>query len=91
MKKDPKISNIIIYQAPNGAIELKGDFDKETVWASLDQIANCRSFWSVDHQSVICKAYQNYTLFQKALSDIQKGSQNKLSAGDTLELVRAFA
>ncbi len=27
-------SNIIIYQAPNGAIELKGDFDKETVWAS---------------------------------------------------------
>ena len=27
-------SNIIIYQAPSGAIELKGDFDKETVWAS---------------------------------------------------------
>lgn len=33
-------SNIVIYQAPNGAIELKGDFDRETVWASLDQIAS---------------------------------------------------
>ncbi|MDR0860317.1 MAG: hypothetical protein LBO09_05070 [Candidatus Peribacteria bacterium] len=32
-------SNIIVYQAPNGAIELKGDIEHETVWASLDQIA----------------------------------------------------
>jgi prophage maintenance system killer protein len=34
------LSNTIIYQAPNGAIELKGDFSKETVWANLDQIAS---------------------------------------------------
>jgi hypothetical protein len=33
-------SQSIIYQAPNGAIELKGDFEHETVRASLDQIAS---------------------------------------------------
>ncbi len=31
--------NLIIYQAKTGAIELKGDFKKETVWANLNQIA----------------------------------------------------
>ena len=35
MKKE-----IIIYQGKSGAIELKGDFKHETIWASLDQIAN---------------------------------------------------
>lgn len=34
MKKE-----VIIYQGKSGAIELKGDFKKETIWASLDQIA----------------------------------------------------
>lgn len=29
----------IIYQAPNGAIELREDVNHETIWASLDQIA----------------------------------------------------
>ncbi|KKT89845.1 MAG: RhuM [Parcubacteria group bacterium GW2011_GWC1_45_14] len=31
---------MVIYQAENGAIELKGDFQHETIWASLDQIAD---------------------------------------------------
>ena len=36
MKKvDKKIkNNIVIYQAKSGAIELKGDFGKETIWAA---------------------------------------------------------
>lgn len=34
---------------------------------------------------------KNYTQFQKALSDIQKISQNKLSSDDVLELVRVFS
>ena len=34
-----KNNNVIICQAPNGAIELKGDFEKETVWANRMQIA----------------------------------------------------
>lgn len=40
MRKDKKPLNIIIYQAPNGAIEFKGDFRKETIWGNLDQIAS---------------------------------------------------
>ena len=40
-KKAPlEQKNIVIYQAKNGAIELRGDFEHETVWATLDQIAN---------------------------------------------------
>src|ERR1035437_990644 len=37
MKKNN--NNIIIYQAKNGALELRGDSAKETMWANLDQIA----------------------------------------------------
>lgn len=33
------ISNILIYQASNGAIELKGDLDRETIRASQSQMA----------------------------------------------------
>lgn len=31
--------DLVIYQAPNGAIELRGDVNHETIWANLDQIA----------------------------------------------------
>ena len=50
-----KPPSIIIYQAPNGAIELKGDFEKETVRANLDQIAEvfCRD------KSVISRHIKN--------------------------------
>jgi len=34
-----KKNNVVIYQAKSGAIELRGDFSKETIWANLDQIA----------------------------------------------------
>ena len=32
-------NKVIVYQAKDGAIELRGDFSKETIWATLDQIA----------------------------------------------------
>jgi len=32
-------NNVLIYQAKNGAIELRGDFDRETVWTTQAQIA----------------------------------------------------
>lgn len=35
MKKE-----VVIYQNKTGAIEFKGDFKRETIWASLDQIAS---------------------------------------------------
>jgi prophage antirepressor-like protein len=53
--KSKKLSNTIIYQAPNGAIELKGDFSKETVWANQSQIAE---LFDVD-QSVISRHIRN--------------------------------
>src|SRR3989344_8442369 len=56
MKKiDKKNQGIVIYQAPNGAIELRGDFSKETVWATQAQIVN---IFSVD-QSVVSRHINN--------------------------------
>jgi len=40
MKKKFVKNKVVIYQAPNGAIELRGDMTKETIWATLDQIAS---------------------------------------------------
>ena len=39
-KKTQKNKGVIIYQAKNGAIELRGDFTRETIWATLDQVAD---------------------------------------------------
>lgn len=39
MKKIPK-QGVVIYQAKSGAIELRGDFTRETLWATQAQIAN---------------------------------------------------
>jgi len=39
MKKGQIKNNIVIYQAKSGAIELRGDFNKETMWATQAQIA----------------------------------------------------
>ena len=33
-------NKIVIYQAKNGAIEFRGDMSRETIWATLDQIAS---------------------------------------------------
>ena len=37
MKKNVK--EIVIYQAKSGQIEFRGDFDRDTVWGNLNQIA----------------------------------------------------
>ena len=39
MKKGSTTKNIVIYQTKNGAIELRADIHKETMWANLNQIA----------------------------------------------------
>ncbi len=160
MKKQ-NLSKTIIYQAPNGAIELKGDLSKETVWANqaqivklfdvdqsvisrhirnifkdgeVDQKSNMQkmhiansdkpvAFYSLDVilsvgyrtnskvaidfrkwatqtlREYLVQGYtinkkvlqNNYNLFQNALSDIQKISQNKLNSNAVLELVKVFS
>lgn len=37
--KNTSIKKVAIYQAKNGAIEFRGDFDKETIWGTQKQIA----------------------------------------------------
>jgi len=39
MKKKKENKQIVIYQAPSGAIELRGDFSGETIWATQANIA----------------------------------------------------
>lgn len=39
MKEKIIKNNMVVYQAKNGAIELRGDFGKETIWATQTQIA----------------------------------------------------
>ncbi len=39
-KTTQKKGNIVIYQAPSGAIELRGDISKATIWATQAQIAS---------------------------------------------------
>ncbi|NTU66814.1 MAG: virulence RhuM family protein [Candidatus Moranbacteria bacterium] len=40
MKKKEMKNDIVIYQAKNGAIELRGDFEHENIWATQKQIAD---------------------------------------------------
>src|SRR3989338_4920446 len=40
MKNKKNDNQIVIFQAKSGAIELRGDFGKETIWATQMQIAN---------------------------------------------------
>lgn len=48
-------NEIVIYQSKSGAIEFKGDFEKETLWASQAQIV---TLFGV-HQSVISRHIRN--------------------------------
>jgi prophage maintenance system killer protein len=55
--------NVVIYQAKSGAIELRGDFTHETVWASQAQIA---SIFGVTPQNITTHLKNIY--IQKELS-----------------------
>ena len=56
MKKAKKLENqIVVYQSKTGAIELKGDFRHETIWATQAQIANI----FIVERSVITKHIRN--------------------------------
>src|SRR3989344_5044768 len=39
MNKKKLKNNVVVYQSKSGAIELRGDFNKETLWATQAQIA----------------------------------------------------
>lgn len=54
-KINTKNTGVVIYQAKNGAIELKGDFSHETIWATQAQIVD---LFNVD-QSVVSRHIKN--------------------------------
>jgi prophage maintenance system killer protein len=53
--KEKKTKQVVIYQAKSGAIELRGDFSKETIWAKQAQIVE---LFGVD-QSVVSRHIRN--------------------------------
>src|SRR3989338_6983397 len=55
MKKILKENKMVIYQAKSGAIELRGDFAKDTIWATQAQIADIFEI----ERSVVTKHIRN--------------------------------
>jgi prophage maintenance system killer protein/prophage antirepressor-like protein len=55
MKKKEIKQNVVIYQAKNGAIEMRGDVSRETLWATQAQIVE---LFGVD-QSVVSRHIRN--------------------------------
>jgi hypothetical protein len=76
------MKNMVIYQAPSGAIEFRSDKSKETVWASLDQIAEVFG----RDKSVISRHLRN--IFSERDSLIEKQLLQKLQQFKVRELGR---
>src|SRR3989344_7332925 len=55
MKKRQAKTNIVVYQAKSGAIELRGDLSHETIWATQAQIADVFQI----ERSVVTKHIRN--------------------------------
>lgn len=61
-----KKNSVVIYQAKSGAIELRGDFNKETIWATQAQIAR---IFGVTPQNItihLRNIYKQAELLEKA-------------------------
>ncbi|OGF28865.1 hypothetical protein A2242_03625 [Candidatus Falkowbacteria bacterium RIFOXYA2_FULL_47_9] len=71
MKKKAENKHIVIYQAKSGAIELRGDFSRETIWATQAPIVE---LFSVD-QSVVSRHIRN--IFKDGEVD-QKSNMQKM-------------
>ncbi len=76
MKKE-----MIIYQSKSGAIELRGDFDKETMWATQAQIVG---LFDVD-QSVVSRHIKN--IFKDGEIDEKSNMQKMHIASSTKPVV----
>ena len=81
MKNKKEQKDIVIYQAKDGAIELKGDLKKETIWATQAQMA---SVFGVNSQAItkhLKNIYKEAELNQKStcskMEQVQKeGGRN---------------
>jgi hypothetical protein len=74
--KSKKENKIVIYQAPSGAIELRGDFSRETIWANRMQMAE---MFGVNPQAI-----------SKHIGNIYKEKElNKKATSSKMELVQS--
>ena len=65
MKNELKENKVVIYQAKDGAIELRGDFSHETIWATLNQIADLFSVQKAAISKHLRNIYDSGELEQK--------------------------
>lgn len=71
-------NNIVIYQTRTGAIELKGDFGGETIWATQAQIVN---LFDID-QSVASRHINN--IFRDGEIERKSNMQNMHNANSVI-------
>lgn len=77
MKKKQANKDMVVYQAPSGAIELRGDFSGETLWANRMQMAE---MFSVNPQAIskhIKNIYREKELDKNATSSKVELVQNE--------------
>lgn len=66
MKAKAKKSEVVIYQAKNGAIELRGDFSHDTIWATQAEVSK---MFDVTPQNItlhVKNIYKDKELLEKA-------------------------
>ncbi len=64
--KQKTTKEVVIYQSKSGAIELKGDFTHETVWATQAQIAKVFGVTPQNITMHIKNVYKEKELLEKA-------------------------
>ncbi len=77
-------SKLVIYQAKDGAIEFRGDFDKETIWVTQNDLVN---LYGKD-QSVISRHIKN--IFKDREVD-QKSNMQKMHIANSDKPVRLYS
>ncbi len=77
MKKILKNSSMVIYLAPNGAIELRSDAEHDTVWATLDQISDV-----FDRDKSVISRHLKNIFFDKELVRNSVVAKNATTAAD---------
>jgi prophage maintenance system killer protein len=84
MKKDNTENQMVIYQTKSGALELRQDFDKETVWARQSDIAKLYG----KERSVITRHISN--IFKDAEVD-KKSNVQKMHIANSDKLVEFYS
>ena len=69
---------MVIYQAKSGAIELRGDFGKETIWANLNQIGELFDVQKAAVSKHLKNIFECGELSKKATVSILETVQNEV-------------